>query len=197
VKSVQQNLENLEGKLGQTDAALKNPDVKPDWLDITQKPQLFSKEWKGYQEAGKRGFPDAESGYRWEYRDGQLSYERTDRNLPKTYYNEGDQVFKNADIDIAPAKFNGDAEKFAWSQGNQPKSAQMATERMQVINRRNHLEDIEKRAPEGMTTSQKAEGSIPSPLKWNQTISLAASSKTNTFDNQKMHRFWFKVIALE
>jgi hypothetical protein len=43
LSKVQFQLDNLNARLGQTDQALKNPQVKPDWLDTNQAPRLFSK----------------------------------------------------------------------------------------------------------------------------------------------------------
>jgi hypothetical protein len=45
LSKVQFQLDNLEARLGQTNQALKKPDVKPEWLDSNQAPRLFSKEW--------------------------------------------------------------------------------------------------------------------------------------------------------
>jgi hypothetical protein len=45
LSKVQFQLDNLNARLRQTNQALKNPEVKPDWLDSNQAPRLFSKEW--------------------------------------------------------------------------------------------------------------------------------------------------------
>jgi hypothetical protein len=155
VKSVQQNLENLEGKLGQTDAALKNPEVKPDWLDVSQKPQLFSKDWKGYQEAEKLGYRKAENGYRWVFKDGKLTYEAREGGLESKRYNPVTEQFENADPNVLGTKYKSEPGFEQWPNGSQSQASNLEGERASAALQRDKLEAILDRSPEALTPAQQ------------------------------------------
>jgi hypothetical protein len=156
-KSVQQNLDNLKIRLGETKQALKNPNERPQWLDPDQAPRLFSKEWTGANEAAKRGWAEAENGYRWVMKDGQLTYEKNGKvqNLADKYFHEGDHVFKNADTNLLPAKYKGEPIRQGWTDGIQQEQASaLGTERLNLMKRRDRLEAL---SPESLTPKQQQE----------------------------------------
>jgi hypothetical protein len=160
-KRVQQNLDNLQSRMVEVEAGVKNPNSVEgaDWLDAAQPPRLFSKEWTGAQEAQQRGWADAEDGYRWVNKDGNLTYEARKGGLEPKRYNEEKGQFENAVPDILGARYKGKGVPSyeQWSNDSKDAASKLASDRASAALQRKELEAIAERSPGALTPAQQEE----------------------------------------
>ncbi|MBL8150460.1 MAG: DUF4781 domain-containing protein [Blastocatellia bacterium] len=164
ISSVQRNLRNLEAHLAEVGEVAKNPSTLKNrsWYNPEQAPRLFSKEWRGWQEAQKQKIPPddpgyAEDGYRWVYKSGELYYERMDTNLPQRYFDKVEGKFKTLDTGVIAHKYLADADSFAWPSATAAKRTQLLKDRSSAQVERDKLQKLKEAAPERFSSTQEQE----------------------------------------